>query len=270
MEHGIFSAITGCDEPRILQILLNYPDSVFLINSEEYTPLLYAINIRSPPSIISLLLNEGKSDPNYRVKDGLTAIKLATIRNNTELIETLVNKHGVDVDTPDANDISPLQYAVRFSSPDTVETLIRLEADINRIDERGYNLLHRTILQEYAYPSKGNSRLKIIDILLNAGIDINEADDINYNTPLILAIIYRTPSIISILLSRGAAINNINMKGYTALHYAIEKQDYVTAELLIEKRGICVRYPPDDPRISSIDPRAYDYYFNNSMDIGLL
>ena len=270
MEHGIFSAITGCDEPRILQILLNHPDAVSLINSEEYTPLLYAINIRAPPSIINLLLNEGKPDPNFRIKDGLTAIKLATIRNNTELLEILVNKHGVDVDTPDAYDISPLQYAVRFSSPDTVETLIRLEADINRIDERGYNLLHRAILQEYAYPSRGNTRLKIIDILLNSGIDINETDDINYNTPLILATVYRTPAIISTLLSRGASVNNINMKGYTALHYALEKQDYVTAELLIEKGGICIRYPIDDPRISTIDPRAHDYYFKNSVDIGLL
>ena len=58
--------------------------------------------------------------------------------------------------------------------------------------------------------------------------------DILGNTPLILAARDKNEPLVQVLLSQGADINAINYRGYTALHYALEKQDKNFSKYLLE------------------------------------
>jgi ankyrin repeat protein len=264
----IFTLISESDELQLSMLVLNNPKSCSSINKEGFTPLLHAININSPTTIISLIIHNGFTNANHTTESGLTPLRLATIKNNSDAIVLLYKKNLI-VDIPDRNGITSIQYAVKHSSPETVSALLYADANPYQLDSKGYNLIHRAILREANKKSKRKIRKRIIKILLRAGVNIDDPDDTNYNSPLILSTIYNNRKLVNFFIKKGANVNKVNMHGYTALHYALIQQNYEIADLLITHHAVCIKFPPTDPRFEILSPEAREYYTRNSVDIGL-
>ena len=91
------------------------------------------------------------------------------------------------------------------------------------------------------HAAAGASRVAEVEILLNAGADVN-AKDTNYWTPLHAAAAFNpTPAVLEILLKAGADVNAKSTAGSTPLHLAAEKNPSSAVLEILLKAGADLR-----------------------------
>ncbi|HEY5009128.1 MAG TPA: ankyrin repeat domain-containing protein [Caulobacteraceae bacterium] len=124
------------DSVRTAEVLL---DRGFDINAPAFTegdwlatPLWYAIGRGHNLPLAAYLLRHG-SNPNY-------CLFAASFANDLEAIRLLV-AGGADVDDPSSGG-SPFLGAIRWSQFVPAEQLLKLGADVNRVDRDGMTALH--------------------------------------------------------------------------------------------------------------------------------
>jgi|GEM_PF-5471819 len=115
------------------------------------------------------------ADPNVRSNHGNTPLHYAAAAGDLEFIESLVCEHHVDVDSPNANGVTPLMTAAMFGQKKAMELLIALNAKIDERDHRrGRTALHWSVKAK---------KQASISLLWSLGADIN-AMDIYGRSPL--------------------------------------------------------------------------------------
>jgi ankyrin repeat protein len=153
-----------------------------------------------------------------RYEKGFTPLHIAVVNNNTDMIEFLAER-GATLDFKDGQ--NPLHMAIneysQYSSINTIDTLIRLGADINLLPNDKHNgpPLH------YALSLKKTS---VVYHLLRAGCDIN-ARDMNGRTAL-FEVVYKGLYDLSdsMLYKREIDLNIIDNKDETVLDFAISQR----------------------------------------------
>lgn len=132
---------------EIVRILLDNGANVNLLGTDNYTPLMRAIDQSAHMNIVELLINKG-TNIELRGDDGLDAIMLAVINNRIEIAELLIEK-GANINrkyTQDYadNQITPLIAAVEHDYKDMVKLLIDNGANVNDQDNDGKTALNYT------------------------------------------------------------------------------------------------------------------------------
>ena len=168
--------------------------------SLNHTGLMYAAR-GGHYKLVRFLLEHG-ADPNIKALNGGTALILAsTQRENTDVINILLD-YGADINAMIEDDkmtgITSLYYAIYNFFEFNVKTLLERGADPN-IEAIVYNQLQ--------------------------------------TSPLIAAAAVGSYTSVKLLIEHGADINYKDNRGYTALDYAIEKEDYSIEELLRSKNA---------------------------------
>jgi len=77
----------------------------------------------------------------------------------------------------------------------------------------------------------------IVEILIDAGIDLNQGDKSSF-TPLSLAILNRRTEIAKMLIDAGADVNKANSEGRTPLFWARKEGNTEIIDLLLENGAI--------------------------------
>ena len=103
-------------------------------------------------------------------------------------------KQGADVNITDDNGSTPLHWAIRTESIESIEFLIEQGADVNAADDNGLTPLHWTTCTD---------NIKLAELLLEKGADINAAD-IYDRTPIHVQRAFGSIEIIKFLKSKGA------------------------------------------------------------------
>lgn len=85
-----------------------------------------------------------------------------------------------------------------------------------------YKLIKAKGLNSALLEVVNQGKSKLIPILLKIGADINAKSKIRGETPLIVAVKTNRPKVVSILLNRGANVDDRNDNGNTALLYAVQ------------------------------------------------
>jgi len=186
-----------------------------------------------------------------RSKRGLNGLHLAVLNGRSESIKFLANK-GLDINSPDRDGYTPLDYAVDSRASSEIQTLLR---------SKGGALKHpnRTVIMNAALKGK----IETLKELISEGDSI-QVSDTRGSTPLHLAVLNGHESMVKFLIANKASIDArdrsfwaiINTtggipvlhvdenwfelppaktSGATPLHWAIYKGHKVIAELLVRK-----------------------------------
>lgn len=172
---------------------------------------------------------------------GMSPLFLAAINSsnwsNNSVVKMLL-KYGANVDQIDNKGNSPLMYCSGIStnsSLETIDLLLRNNADINLRNSLGHTALYLSVSR-----TNTTSSDDIVRKLIENGADVNLSND--DDSPLMLAAYYAgtssKPSTVQLLIDHRADINYENKKGSNALLFASlitqTPANYVTNKILLD------------------------------------
>jgi len=178
--------------------------------------------------IVTLFLDRG-APINARAIDGSTALYQAAEAGRLPIVQLLV-AHGADVQIPGRSGLTPLEAGAYMGSQPIVELLIDKGADPRVAD----NTQKTAII--YA---AGRGFSDIVKLLLDHGVDVNARYG-NDLTALMWAAGYSDEAgvddmnkVITLLLDRGAHIDDQDNRGRTPLMIAAELNHAIAVDLLL-------------------------------------
>ncbi|MCW7460208.1 ankyrin repeat domain-containing protein [Leptospira bandrabouensis] len=144
-------------------------------------------------------------------------------RENQILLFDVLRLTGVHVNEVDEHNYTPLFWAVQGGSIDFVKSIVKAGADLEARNEFGQTPLILAVLVKNEM---------MVQELISLGSDINCADSLEGQTPLILAARDGSLEIVKILLKNKANPNLKNKKGQSALSLALDSGHKEIADLL--------------------------------------
>ncbi len=252
-------------DAELVQFLLDNGASVTALDSHRYTPLAFGANaglttpaiynafeakgvnlveeknehganvlLLAAPSIktekeLNFFLDKGLS-LDSRDNDGNGIFNYASKKGNIDFLKLLVSK-GVDYKSLNDNGGNAFMFASQggrgFSNGLPVYTYLKgLGLEPNIVEKNGSTPLHRLAF--------GTKDAAIIELFLNAGADVNQADE-KGNTPFLNAAARNQLSIVQLLAKNVKDINAANKSGETALMLAAHSNKADVVEFLISK-----------------------------------
>ena len=204
----------------LLAELASKPDKVLLDNLDKQqqsgrTPIFLAAS-SGKTGIVEALLSLG-ADPTIADYEGVSPLHQAAWQGVAGMVRLLLNQKGVDPDSTDSFDFTPLHFA---STEGVVRELLAKGANPSAVNRFGDTPLHWV-------RTAGATR-----VLLVAGADV-DARRIDGATPLHLAVVRGNLPVVLELLEGGADFKHAtSTNGATALHLA---DDAAVVRVLIDK-----------------------------------
>ena len=173
-------------------------------------------------------LTKGGVDSNVRnaEQNDSTPLHVASSRGHLEVVRYLVEDAEADKDSQDADDETPIMWALIEDKHAVVEYLLSSGADVSKVDSNGMTALHRAIMET------ANNR--ILTALISAGADVNARDADRSMTPLHRAVEEVELDLVHMLLQSSADVTVRDDTGSTPLHLAVHAKDDRIVELLVE------------------------------------
>jgi len=135
------------------------------------------------------------------------------------LFKYLISETKVDINLPTSTGATPLMFAISGQKFDLVEALLKEKAEVNAQMNDGCSALHLA-----------TANIKIVEILIEHGADINMRSDI-HKTPMIQAAGLGHLDVVQYLIEKKADINVSTINGETPLmaaagqgHFEIVKE----------------------------------------------
>jgi ankyrin repeat protein len=179
---------------------------------------------------LKLLLENG-ADINHRMIDGSTPLFVALDKNRPEAARELL-AHGADAKLTGRSDVTPLAAAAFNGDAEVAAALMSRGADPKALDATGKAPI------VYAAAA---GHLPVVSLLLGTRLDVN-AKYGNALTALMWAAGHADDvpeadglSVVTLLLDKGAALEDADDRGRTALMIAAEQGHTAIAELLIAR-----------------------------------
>lgn len=195
---------------------------------------------------VQTLISKG-IDVNVLDNKGFSSLHRAVFINNKEIVQELLGVKNIKTEATlpkgtylymsngipwDAYGQTPLHIASFKGYTEIVNALLDNNADILAKDEANYaTALHIAVAQK---------NTKTIITLLNSEsakkskINLLEVKDKTGNTPLIYSMIYNRNSIMALLMDYNPNIEATDNVNRTALHYAIDNDNYEAVEMLLK------------------------------------
>jgi ankyrin repeat protein len=205
-----------CSED-LVEALAQAGADVNLADNKGNSPLTVATN-----ATIATMLIERGADVNAANNRGQSVVWRAALCSREDVVEVLL-RAGVDVNTADADGNAPLSAA---SSATIATMLIERGANVNATNKLGESALWQAVSRR---------REAVVEVLLRAGADVNEADN-NGAAPLVPAARAGFWSIV-MMLARSNRLANIDAlidDGKTALWLAVKSGSDEVVEALVK------------------------------------
>ena len=217
------------------------------------TPLMIAASCDGCAATVKLLLDKG-ADPKAADKHGNTALNEAAWADNSESVKLLLAK-GAGADTADGEGYTPLASAASNCNLEFVKLYLSKGADVNAANTSGGEVKFGKIQLVKLTPLMLASTYcgpEVVKTLLDAGAKVN-ARDIRGMTALQFAVSSETQNaaVVNLLLTAGAEINATSSVGETALDWAKKfGSQEVIAALTSAGAREGVPYSPPRPKLA--------------------
>jgi len=196
---------------KIVELLLNAGADLNVHSAAGNTPILECVSWNHFESFRIIfdrkLKNKDSSDIN------LSLIK-AVEQGNELVVKYLLNNH-ISPNIKTSSGLTLLHLV--NDNPEVAELLINAKLDVNAKTKTGETVLHSlldhvmflgvTQPEREKYNKELNAGiLKVLNLLIKAGVNVNEYSEHN-ELPLNIAALYRNPQIVETLLKNGASVN---------------------------------------------------------------
>jgi len=204
------------------------------VNWISYTHNSCAIHVASQgkKEIVQMLIEAGC---NVHALDdrGNLALHHAAMKGHSEIVQILIDA-GSDVNSQDKNGWTPLICASYFCQPSAVETLLKNNCSVSMQNKDMRTALHEVCRS----PCDDEDSLGIIARhLIAAGSDLNskssDLGDVDF-TPLMFCAYHGHRVVAQELIAAGCDINAQGSNGWTALHWAVDRDRTELVQILLE------------------------------------
>jgi ankyrin repeat protein len=163
------------------------------------------------------------------------ALACAITTGDLEIVHSLIKDYGAHPNTANECGLSALFLALQkqeLALLDTLLTYPELKLNIEK-EPNGKAALHYALeLKKHTYPDQ--QIVKLVTFLLAQGADCN-MPNLEGNTPLMLACIYRWEEVVELLLQQKTIeVNAKDDLGYSALVYAVKYGAYTIIQHLLK------------------------------------
>ena len=183
--------------------------------------------------VAGLLLDRG-ANIELKEQSGHTALFVATANNHTKMMSFLLDR-GANIEFVDPAGTSCLLLASSSMLFDAVNILIKRGANVNAVKALPNALMYAI---NQGRPDKERDSLKMMKILIDAGININYQNAQGVS-PLMTAcgwgVVPKSPARAKLLLDKGANVNLADNQGQTALMFAAFRGYLDIAKMLLDK-----------------------------------
>ncbi len=206
--------------------------SIRKIRDDKTVPIYftgYKFHNRNAPELTSSIDVHIKNQSASATK--FTKLHCAVLSNNLLRVRELLDEKPDQIDSQDANQETALMWAIRLGHGDIVNELIKRNANLKIVNNRGEDAMMVAIQ---------NGRKKEVELLFTNGATINTEATKGYNA-LMLSSFHGHTDIAKFLLKHNANIKSSNRKLGNALVSAILNGQTESAKLLLEnwqKNGI--------------------------------
>lgn len=153
-----------------LIFIFNIFFTIILINVYSYTYVLFG----NQKNLEQFFAKYNPNNPVFIYGHNFLHASIA-LKRNEEIVKFFIDK-GADVNNVNYNGFTPLYYAVVDNSPEAVDLLIKQGANVNfqpqNKGNKNFSILTYAVISKRSPEDKE----KIVELLLNAGVDINLKD----------------------------------------------------------------------------------------------
>ncbi|WP_396634744.1 ankyrin repeat domain-containing protein [Maribacter sp. R86514] len=252
-------------DAELVQFLLDNGASVTALDSHRYTPLAFGANAGlTNPEIYKAFETIGVNLVEEKNEHGANVLLLAAPSIKTEKELNFFLDKGLSLDSKDNDGNGIFNYASKKGNIDFLNLLIKKGVDYKSLNDNGgnafmfasqggrgfsnglpvYTYLKGLGLEPNIVEKNGSTPLHrlafgtkdaaIIELFLNAGADVSQADE-KGNTPFLNAAARNQLSIVQLLAKNVKDINAANKSGETALMLAAHSNKADVVEFLISK-----------------------------------
>ncbi|KAI9854475.1 MAG: hypothetical protein M1813_000991 [Trichoglossum hirsutum] len=237
----LVSAIKDCEAWRVYYLLQLGANAGKVC--ENKAPVMHAVE-RDGPTIVRILKWFWPGlDLEVRDAEGRTLLAIASQKGSVSMIEALIDV-GAKIEAVTNYGVTPLMLAARHGQAAAVETLIHKGANCLAKSQCGWSVVH--------YAVHGSCGARIIQLLHDRGVDINEQCDTDSRRPLHIAVkLYwenatKRDTLHALLACKDVDMNASDKGNNTPLSLAAEQDDECLVKLLIANGAIYDKEIPQD------------------------
>lgn len=215
------------NDVEVLIFLLKKTPSVSETDNEGFTALHLAVKAKSFGCVVPLV--KAGVPLNALNNAHETALLMASRRGLLEIVDYLLNRKDVDVNSPDINENSPLHYIARIDDLNLIQKLIEKGATIDTVSSSGLTPL--MVAAKFG-------QVQVVKYLIQQSAIVTFKNS-RGESALLLNIVYSPQyDICQCLIAAGAESFDSDDSGYTTLMAAIEGGNREIAELILDQPGL--------------------------------
>ncbi|KAJ3094351.1 hypothetical protein HDU96_001719 [Phlyctochytrium bullatum] len=179
-------------------------------------------------------LNSRACIPNVKLPQNVTALHLAAIHDNLQILIALLNHHDVDVEARDSDYATPLHRAVMAGNAKAVEVLLQRKACVQTrlVDDKQNRTPSMTPLMLGAR----EGRVDICRLLVEYGANVNDVND-DMESAIFAAVRGKHPDVVELLIEFDADLNVENKSKKTVRRVARKEGTEEIVEILKQHGG---------------------------------
>ncbi|KAJ9587583.1 hypothetical protein L9F63_018965, partial [Diploptera punctata] len=213
----ILHAATQCGQLEIVQLLIEQGADVNNISDTINTTPLMEAALNGHVKVAKLLVEHGAS-VNARNSDGFTALLLATVNKNCEMVNFLS-----PLTSYDASDVDSVICAAGCGDMEAALILVQNQC-VNSQDKLGNTAL---------FLAAGPGKHEVVMFLLKYWADVNYFNKYK-RTPLMQAAVHGHVKVAELLVEHGASVNTRDSDRHTALFLAVKNGQHEVVEFLLQ------------------------------------